>query len=66
MLTVQEEGRRCIVCGARLSIYNPSNKCFCHSETKEKEPNDDYICSSPTNPGRQIVLQDYYGCYADE
>jgi len=25
-------GRRCIICGATLSMYNPSNRCFCHSE----------------------------------
>ena len=25
-------GRRCVICGAILSIYQPKNKCWCHTE----------------------------------
>jgi hypothetical protein len=33
---IMKEGRKCIVCGAVLSIYNKKNKCFCHDDVAQE------------------------------
>lgn len=29
-----EEGRRCEICGTKLSVYNPDTRCYQHRRTR--------------------------------
>ena len=61
--------RRCKICGKRLSIYNKSDQCFCHSFDPDLgEPdmgiiysNGDTSYSDRPWKGIDIVNRDYYG-----
>ena len=48
------EGRRCVVCGAKLSIYNETGKCFTHHLPPDSKPRPEHhsICTSYPNVGQ--------------
>ncbi|MFA5358727.1 MAG: hypothetical protein WC310_02830 [Patescibacteria group bacterium] len=31
-------GRKCVLCGMPLSMYNPNNQCFCHQTGLKNDP----------------------------
>ena len=67
MLNVQPDGRKCTICGAKLSIYNPGDECFCHSLPKDQNNHGRIpMCTSYNNIGRYYATRDYYGAYVDE
>jgi hypothetical protein len=57
-----DEGRICKICSAKLSIYNSSDTCFCHSWCDRPTQREAVTkCSSRPNKGMWIVRMDYYG-----
>ena len=57
------EAKSCVVCGKKLSQYNPGKECWSHSMPSGARPSVGTVCMSRFNKGIYIVRMQETGTY---